>query len=492
MIYFNIPENESLYQMLMETESMQNEVSLFTKFLEQEAEGIAWVQAIKQGLHKNPNSYENLLTKRGLVQKILSLSRCVMIPQIDNFTPTKRTPWGGKEIINQYKQNHGIDSHAIVGESWEISGHISFPNIFKIRYNETELDIPITLLEYWAPDALYGIRDNITDHVTMPFLVKLLNSGSWIDHLEQLKDLFLKHSATSLDDTCKKDLQINSLTDILTQDYHDIHRSLCYLSKNTPADAAFSNEIQDIHQKMIEKNLSIQVHPSKGDYLNKPSKTEAWVILSAEKGAGLYFGLRQGITKEQFEKCMREGHDVSNLMNFVLAKPGDVYFIPSGTLHAIGAGILLIEPQETSESTFRAYDWGRLSNGKPRELHYDETIKVTNWESPRGSFCIEALKKTSFPIEHGEHDITVEHLIDAKEFQFKRITFSSKGACYDHFDTKFQGFFVTSGSLEVREKNNNQLLGTFKKGQSFLIPAIIGPFTIISLSNNSELLQSHT
>ncbi|MBT7461479.1 MAG: class I mannose-6-phosphate isomerase, partial [Waddliaceae bacterium] len=202
----------------------------------------------------------------------------ILAPRCDNFTPPERTPWGGTEIVESYKKHLGIKTEDIVGESWELSGHPSFPNTFLCD----DLQVSLTELENLFSDKLYG--EGIT---SMPFLVKLLNS---------------------------------------------------------------------------RKNLSVQVHPKDGDFVDKPSKTEAWYILAAEEGAGIYLGLKEGVTKEEFEECMRSGEDVSVFLNFVEVHPGDVYFIPAGTLHAIGSGITLLEVQETSESTFRAYDWGRLQD----------------------------------------------------------------------------------------------------------------------------------
>lgn len=122
--------------------------------------------------------------------------------------------------------------------------------------------------------------------------------------------------------------------------------------------------------------LSIQVHPDAetaakigGD---AASKTEMWVICEADEGAYLYFGLSRDMTAEDFADSIRGGTLTDNL-NRVPVKAGDVFFIPSGTIHAIGAGITICEIQETSDTTYRLYDYGRVDkDGNPRELHIEK------------------------------------------------------------------------------------------------------------------------
>ena len=112
--------------------------------------------------------------------------------------------------------------------------------------------------------------------------------------------------------------------------------------------------------------LSIQVHPV---------KTEMWYILDAEPGAKLVYGLREKFNESAFRKALGEG-TVESLLHEVPVRPGDVFFIPQGLVHAIGAGILIAEIQENSNVTYRVYDYGRLKDGKPRELHVDAAMKT--------------------------------------------------------------------------------------------------------------------
>lgn len=488
---------DRLKLLLTKTESVEGEVELFFQYCNREPLGLAWCRAVKRGIHSPTDSKEQILAERGLVRKILKLLNGVLVPQIDNFTSPQRTPWGGTEILQQYKKLHGIHTEDIIGESWEISGHLSFPNTFKIKYGGKELQISIHLLEEWANHLLYGGSAGHPKHSSMPFLVKLLNSGSWKPYLDELNQIFKDYIDLSLEPEWCEDLSISSFQDICYQNYHEIHHSLTYLEsafaeKRSERSREMMEELEVVHQKMIERNLSIQVHPKDQDYPDKPSKTEAWIILDTEKGAGLYLGLRQGVTESEFETQMRSGKDVSYLMNFVEVQPGDVFFIPAGTLHSIGAGVLLIEPQETSEVTFRAYDWGRLYDGKPRDLHYDETINVTTWDGPRGNACVNMLRQTPHAEECSNSHVIVESLVAVKEFHYQRVTFPSSGDCYKDPSQLFTAFFVSNGSVEVFSGDEHKSIGIFKKGQSFMLPTCIHGSFLAAKENGSVVFQTYT
>lgn len=131
-----------------------------------------------------------------------------------------------------------------------------------------------------------------------------------------------------------------------------------------------------------KQNLSVQVHPS-DDYAlkheNSYGKTESWYIVEAEEGAGIYCGFKRDTNKEEFLQSLASG-EVENLLNFIPVKKGDCYFIPSGTVHAIGAGCLILEIQQNSDLTYRVYDYNRRgAEGKLRELHVDKAVKVINF-----------------------------------------------------------------------------------------------------------------
>lgn len=132
-----------------------------------------------------------------------------------------------------------------------------------------------------------------------------------------------------------------------------------------------------------KRSLSIQVHPDE-EYASKVEnahgKTEMWYILDAEPGAFLYFGFEKSISREEFQQRI-ENNTLEEVLHKEYVHKGDVFFIEAGTLHAIGAGILIAEIQQNSNITYRIYDYGRLGkDGKPRELHIAKALDVTKRE----------------------------------------------------------------------------------------------------------------
>ncbi len=135
--------------------------------------------------------------------------------------------------------------------------------------------------------------------------------------------------------------------------------------------------------KFIDANdkLSVQVHPSDEyalEHEGQYGKTEMWYIVEAEEGAGIYMGLKESCTAERFTRAVEDG-TVEELLEFKKVKPSDVFFIPSGTVHAIGKGVLLFEIQQNSTLTYRLYDYMRRDkNGNLRELHTEKAMRVAS------------------------------------------------------------------------------------------------------------------
>jgi mannose-6-phosphate isomerase len=144
-------------------------------------------------------------------------------------------------------------------------------------------------------------------------------------------------------------------------------------------------------------NLSIQVHPG-DEYAarveNSRGKTECWMILEAGPGAGIYLGFKEGVSHDDFYKAVKSGAEVQNLLRFYPVSPGDFFFVPAGSIHAIGAGVFLAEVQQSSGITYRAWDWNRVDqSGKPRELHLEKALDVINFDSSANraeSFCVKS------------------------------------------------------------------------------------------------------
>ncbi len=135
--------------------------------------------------------------------------------------------------------------------------------------------------------------------------------------------------------------------------------------------------------KLIDSQqpLSIQVHPF-NDYARRVEhsrgKTESWYILNHDEGAYIYLGFSRSVSRYEFQQAILND-TVTDLLRKVYVNDGDLFFIPAGTIHAIGAGITLAEIQENSNITYRVYDYGRVgADGKPRELHIAKALDVTN------------------------------------------------------------------------------------------------------------------
>lgn len=149
--------------------------------------------------------------------------------------------------------------------------------------------------------------------------------------------------------------------------------------------------------KLIDarKALSIQVHPDDSFALSREGqygKTEMWIVLEREEGAFLYFGFQKDYTEEEIRRAIEEDNFPSLLCK-VMVEPGDVFFIPAGTVHAIGAGILLAEVQQNSNLTYRVYDYGRKdAQGNTRELHVEKALEVMD-RKQLSSYRQEAFKK---------------------------------------------------------------------------------------------------
>ena len=143
-------------------------------------------------------------------------------------------------------------------------------------------------------------------------------------------------------------------------------------------------KLKNLLVKLIDssQSLSIQVHPSDEyalKYENSLGKTEMWIILEAEKDSYINLGFNKDVSKSNFPELIKDD-SILKCLNKIYVKPGDVYLIKPGTIHAIGKGITLLEIQESSKLTYRVYDFNRVDNsGNKRELHVDKAMNVLNF-----------------------------------------------------------------------------------------------------------------
>ncbi|MCL2545478.1 MAG: class I mannose-6-phosphate isomerase [Clostridia bacterium] len=187
------------------------------------------------------------------------------------------------------------------------------------------------------------------------------------------------------DDTTGESLEISALPGLCSRDAQgrpldELLRRGGTAMRGTRVGEPFPLLVKLIHAR---ERLSVQVHP--GDAYaaahegGKLGKTEAWVVLDAPAGAQLVYGIRPGITREELARAAARGREVENCLRWVPVSPGDALFIPAGTVHAIGEGIVLYEIQQSSDVTYRFWDWDRRdAQGKPRELHLKQALEVAD------------------------------------------------------------------------------------------------------------------
>ena len=224
-------------------------------------------------------------------------------------------------------------------------------------------------------------------------------------------------------------------------------------------------------------NLSVQVHPTK-EYCEKTgkgqSKTECWYIIDCEEDAYLILGFDNNITPEEFKSAI-ENNTLTDYVSKVPVKKGDFFFIESGTLHAICKGILLAEVQESSNTTYRIYDYNRVGNdGKPRELHVEDGAAVTKLEKySQPDFC------------KGDNLDTPERrlLADCPLFKVWKLDLDCEiGGIAD--ENSFVSLLVMDGNGTLEVCGETLLLG---KGDSVFIPANAGEYKI---SGKLEIIET--
>ncbi len=225
-----------------------------------------------------------------------------------------------------------------------------------------------------------------------------------------------------------------------------------------------------------EDNLSIQVHPD-DEYgmktANSLGKTEMWYIIDAKPDAKLVYGLKEGCTIEMLKNAI-DNNTVEDTLNYVPVKKGDVFFIPSGLVHAIGAGILLAEIQQNSNITYRVYDYNRVGkDGKPRELHVNDALNVIVNRSEN------EIDKIRFST-NVKNDTT---LASCEYFTVDK--YSLNGEIKLNTDEKSFNSVLCLDGCGTLEFNGE--IFSVTKGYSYFIPANLGNYTI---KGNLEIVVS--
>lgn len=219
--------------------------------------------------------------------------------------------------------------------------------------------------------------------------------------------------------------------------------------------------------KLIDANqdLSVQVHPN-DEYArtheNDNGKTEMWYVLDAKPGAKLVHGFSHSVTEEQLRLSIEEG-TLSKHLQYISVKRGDVFFIPPGTIHAIGAGVLLAEVQESSNITYRVYDYNRRD--KKRPLHFQRAVEVLNMQ-PEGDVRQKHRLTRYYP------GCSREILGRCEFFELERIQVT-KGFSFTVSENSFQILLCIDGDGGLETPDLRRPI-RFKKGDCLFLPAAIG------------------
>jgi len=229
-----------------------------------------------------------------------------------------------------------------------------------------------------------------------------------------------------------------------------------------------------------EQTLSVQVHPD-NDYAQKYEngelgKTEMWYIVDCKPGAKIVYGLNGDYTREDLQNLI-DCNKFEDCLNYIEVKPGDVYFIPAGFVHAIGGGILIAEVQQNSDTTYRLYDYNRLgADGNLRELHIKKALDVciktkTEYESPKKFY-------------NDINEAMTEILTVCEYFKVFKVKY------YENGIAGFTGYAFTSlicldGEGEIVHGKNIYRL---KKGDSYFLPAGMGQWKIYRTNEKFTVL----
>jgi mannose-6-phosphate isomerase len=226
------------------------------------------------------------------------------------------------------------------------------------------------------------------------------------------------------------------------------------------------------------EKLSVQVHPddANAERTGGEPKTEMWYALDAARDAALYLGFSAGVTRKSFAAALAD-NSVEPLLMKHRVSAGDAFYVPGGAVHAIGAGCLLLEVQQNSNTTYRVYDWGRVDakTGRPRELHVENALKVIRWTAPAPQ-----------PIRHrtSECGSAPHRMLESPYFVLDRYDIS-KPLALNRNSASFDILFAADGAVRVTAGSR---YADLQAGTSCLVPAAL-PDCRIEPAGQATLLR---
>ncbi|HEX5415440.1 MAG TPA: type I phosphomannose isomerase catalytic subunit [Chloroflexota bacterium] len=227
-------------------------------------------------------------------------------------------------------------------------------------------------------------------------------------------------------------------------------------------------------------NLSIQVHPDDG-YAQRVEgvpfgKCEMWYILHAEPGAVVYHGTREALTREQVARALGDGSIVEYLAR-IEVRPGDVLINPPGTIHALGAGVVLYELQQSCDLTYRLYDWGRAGGATARPLHLDKGADVSLLDPPE--------VHTIQPVPRDRETV----LLCACRYFAAELQTVYRPQVEDGDSSRFEILTALDNGLRLRQDDGTRL--DLRAGDSVLLPARLGPFTLTPTGSRARFVRAY-
>lgn len=230
------------------------------------------------------------------------------------------------------------------------------------------------------------------------------------------------------------------------------------------------------------KDLSIQVHPDDkmaSRLHGKNGKSEMWYVLDAEPGTYLYSGFKEELSADEYKRKVADGTIVESLAKHKV-KAGDVFYLPAGRVHAICSGILLAEVQQSSDVTYRIYDYNRPGlDGKPRELHTELAAEALNYQV-----------EDEYRTEYSNEDNRANSVIDSPYFSV-RVTELTK--TFHRNLIKYDSFIISmclKGDCRIKVRSTGDEI-TLREGYSCLIPAAIADYDITPLEGSSKVLDAY-
>jgi len=220
--------------------------------------------------------------------------------------------------------------------------------------------------------------------------------------------------------------------------------------------------------------LSVQVHPNddQAAQMTPPDlgKTEVWYVLATRPGSKLYAGLKHGIDRAQLEHALKSGQ-VESCLHAIEPQVGDTIFIPPGTVHALGAGVVIAEFQQSSDVTLRLFDWNRVGpDGQPRPLHIEAALSIIDYSF--GPVQVSRMAPLpALPLD----GVATQELIVCEKFILKRHTF--RGHWKRPNDNRFRILMVISGELRVA---HDPLDATCTPGTTILLPAALSEIELLT------------